>query len=149
MQKQWHYKPFLDLTPTELYHIMQLRQEVFVVEQACVYQDADGWDEHASHLFCTDETGQVIAYSRLFHEKVKYEAASVGRIVVKHTMRQTGLGRELVQKSLAQLKSDQQTTIYFQAQAYLESFYSQFGLVTTSDPYLEDDILHVDMYLSF
>ncbi|MGX7328743.1 GNAT family N-acetyltransferase [Enterococcus bulliens] len=145
MALTWKIKSFSTLTPKELYSIMQLRQEVFVIEQACIYQDADGWDEQALHLFCLDGQ-QICAYSRLFLAGVKYPQASIGRVVVATSHRKTGLGRILFAEGVRYLtKEYQQQTIYLQAQAYLESFYASFGFQTISKPYLEDDILHVDM----
>ncbi|EOT47742.1 MULTISPECIES: GNAT family N-acetyltransferase [Enterococcus] len=146
MQVKWVVKKFSELTPQELYAIMVVRQEVFVVEQACVYQDADGWDPKALHLFCMDEQQHVLGYSRLFLAETKYQEASIGRVVVAKKARKTGLGRALLKEGLRYLiEEKKQKIFYIQAQHYLESFYASFGFQTTSTPYEEDDILHVDM----
>lgn len=143
----WTLKKFEELTPIELYKIMQLRNEVFVVEQNCVYQDADNKDIKGYHFMGWDgET--LVAYTRLLPQGVSYTEASIGRVVSNPKYRRTGAGRELMQRSI------ENTFILFNcnaikigAQLYLKKFYELLGFVQCSDEYLEDNIPHIEMIL--
>lgn len=138
----FHLKTFEELTTRELHQIYQLRSAVFVVEQACAYQDIDDHDLTAFHLmFIKDE--QLLAYCRLIPTT---ELVKLGRVVVAQTARGQGLGRQLVEEALTACASHYpKTPIYAQAQAHLEAFYQSLGFVATSEVYLEDDIPHIDM----
>ncbi len=141
----WQYRAWTALTVDELYRIMAVRQRVFVVEQACPYADADGWDPRADHLWCED-AGAVHAYLRLFAPGVKYEEASLGRIVTAPEARRIGLGRPLVREGLARLTAAHgPVPVRIGAQRYLERFYGELGFVRVSDDYLEDGIPHLEM----
>ena len=146
---EWHVSPFEALTPSDLYAAMQLRQQVFVVEQACAYLDADGADEVAQHLLgwrAIDGNRRLVAYARLFAPGIKYAEASIGRVVTHPDVRGTGAGRELLAESVRLVdENGWGGQIRIAAQKYLEKFYAGFGFTRVTDPYLEDDIWHVDM----
>lgn len=142
----WHSAHFDVLSVRQLYAIMQLRQEVFVVEQRCAYLDADGLDAHARHLWSADEEGRVVAYARVFGPGVKCPEASIGRVATASSVRRTGLGRALVTRALGLVAAEfQGAAVHISAQAYLERFYASFGFVTVGAGYLEDDIPHLGM----
>ena len=146
MKLNWILKKFEALTPYELYDIMWLRNEVFVVEQNCVYQDADYKDQKGWHLMGVDAEGKLMAYVRLLPPGVSYEEPSIGRVLTNPAVRGTGVGRVLMQKSIEQCKvlfGD--VSIKIGAQYYLLKFYSSLGFVQTSEIYFEDDIEHVEM----
>jgi ElaA protein len=126
---------------------MALRQRVFVVEQRCPYLDADGWDDRAEHLWCDDEPGTgCLAYLRVFAPGVKYDEASLGRIVTSPEVRRHGLGRPLVREGLARIaRAYGAVAVRIGAQKYLEPFYGGLGFVRASDDYLEDGIPHLEM----
>lgn len=141
----WICKSFEQLSPFELYKILQLRNSVFVVEQNCVYNDTDGKDLEAMHLFATRED-KVIAHARLIPKGISYNEASIGRVVTDITYRNTGLGRQLMEKSIEQaLKTFGTNSIRISAQAWLKQFYQSLGFVQQSNEYLEDDIPHIEM----
>jgi len=138
---RWREEHFPKLTPTELYAICTLRQRVFVVEQNCVYVDADGYDPPARHLWAEGE-GVVRAYLRIVPAGLKFAEVSLGRVVTAPEARGTGLGRELLRRGLASVGA---LPVRIGAQAYLEKFYGEFGFLRTSDLYDEDGIPHVEM----
>lgn len=141
-------KPFETLSTIELYNIMALRQEVFVVEQNCPYLDADGVDVHAQHLMLIDEQGKLIAYTRLIPEGVSYEGyTSIGRVVSSPSVRGKGFGKLLMNRSIEAIKAIFGThlPIKIGAQAYLLAFYENLGFRSTGEEYLEDGIPHIKM----
>ena len=141
----WRYEPFDALTVDELYRILALRQRVFVVEQTCVYLDADGWDRHADHLWIEDGDAAV-ACLRLFDPGVRHAEACLGRIVTAPERRGTGLGHALVAEGLARIvAASGPVPVRISAQAYLERFYRQHGFERVSDEYDEDGIPHIAM----
>ena len=143
----WGCKKFDDLSPQELYTIMQLRNEVFVVEQNCVYQDADNKDPHCYHLMGL-LNNKLVAYTRLLPPGLAYTEASIGRVVSSPSARGGGVGRELMEKSIEQVSQLFGTTsIKIGAQLYLLKFYTSIGFQQTSTVYLEDNIEHVEMIL--
>lgn len=139
--------PFDALTLRQLYDIMALRQEVFVVEQNCPYLDADGKDIPSWHLLGIDGDGLLVAYARLLPPGVSYEGyASIGRVVTSPARRGQSLGKQLVAEALAacrQLFAD--TPVQIGAQYYLLTFYQNFGFTVIGDTYLEDGIPHIHM----
>ncbi len=138
-------KPFADLSPHELYAIMQLRNEVFVVEQNCVYQDADNKDPHCHHLMIWDEQ-KLVAYSRLLPKGLAYEQMSIGRVISSPAYRGTGAGKLLIAKGIEKCHElFGQGSIHIGAQLYLRKFYESFGFVKVSEMYLEDNIEHIEM----
>jgi ElaA protein len=146
---KWRYEPFARLTAGEIYQIVHLRQRVFVVEQKCPYQDADGIDPVCHHLWTENDRGAVLAYLRVVPAGATYAEPSLGRIVTAPETRRSGLGRALMVEGLARLRATfGPTTIRIGAQKYLERFYGSFGFVRASEDYLEDDIPHVEMLLS-
>lgn len=145
MDLKWKIKRFDALSTTELYSVLQLRSEVFVVEQNCVYQDIDGKDQKALHLIGEDD-GQTVAYVRLFKPNDYFDEASIGRVVVKPTYRDKKLGHILMKEAIEGIKTEfGATKITISAQLYLKKFYESHGFITTSETYLEDDIPHIQM----
>lgn len=142
----WHCIPFLQLTLTQLYNIMALRQSVFIVEQNCPYLDADGKDIHALHILAYDNQNKLSAYARLLPPNISYPEASIGRVITAATHRNSGLGITLMQYSIQQLFINfEKQPIRIGAQLYLQKFYEKFGFYKQSEPYLEDNILHIIM----
>lgn len=143
----WKIKTFEKLTAQELYDILHLRSEVFVVEQNCVYQDVDGADQQALHLTGTDEEGHLLAYTRIFPAGVQYDEASIGRVVTSPVKgRGKGIGRELMQRSIDAVQEHfGDVDIVISAQAHLDKFYGSLGFKQISDTYMEDGIPHIKM----
>jgi ElaA protein len=129
---------------------MILRQRVFVLEQNCAYLDADGVDRRAWHLFAREpHTGALAAYLRVPHAGIKYPELSIGRVVSSPEARKSGAGRALMAEALKRITAEFGGTtpaIRISAQSYLERFYQSFGFETVSEPYLEDNIPHVEMF---
>lgn len=145
MNINWSCKAFNALTPHELYSILQLRNEVFVVEQKCPYQDCDDKDQRSYH-FMGWKQHKLIAYTRLLPPGVAYEETSIGRVVTSPSIRGTKTGRELMNKSIAKLHElFGKSAIKIGAQLYLKNFYGSLGFTQCSDIYLEDGIEHVKM----
>lgn len=139
------YKFFDTLTPSELYSIMQLRNEVFVVEQHCIYQDADNKDPHCHHLM-VKENDILVAYARLLPPGLAYTEMSIGRVISSPAYRNTGAGRLLVKKSIETCYIlFGNGSIKIGAQLYLKKFYESFGFEKSSEMYLEDNIEHIEM----
>ena len=147
MPISWSCKPFADLTLTELYAVLRLRSEIFVVEQNCPYLDIDGLDEPAFHLLGRTEAGELAAYTRLLPKGVSYpEYASIGRVVVAEAHRRGGLGQELMRESLACCnRLFGAGPIKIGAQQYLARFYQGLGFEQCSEGYDEDGIPHIPM----
>lgn len=142
---KWTCLPFPQLTAAHLYTILRLRSEVFVVEQNCIYQDMDGFDQLALHL-CGMNGDRLACYARLLAPGVKYPGASVGRVVTSPDSRATGLGRELMQQAVKQCQQHwPAAAITISAQHHLEKFYHSLGFATVSEPYMEDGIPHIEM----
>ncbi|HKK88538.1 MAG TPA: GNAT family N-acetyltransferase [Saprospiraceae bacterium] len=145
--RKWWLKSFEDLGTKELYNLLQLRAEVFVVEQNCPYQDLDGKDLQALHL-CCQENDSIIAYSRILDKGISYPGhASIGRVIVKERHRKHNLGRELMRRSIDSCRENYSGPIKISAQCYLENFYRAFGFEPLGASYLEDDIPHIAMTL--
>lgn len=145
MQIQWLLKKFEALSPYELYAILQLRNEVFVVEQNCVFQDADDKDQNSYHLMGFNNN-KLIAYTRLVPPGGSYEEVSIGRVVTSPSVRRTGAGKELMKQSIDSVcKIFGVQPIKIGAQLYLKKFYKSFGFEKISDVYLEDGIEHIYM----
>lgn len=140
----WTFKTFDTLTPSELYGILALRSEVFVVEQTCIYQDIDGKDEKAMHLFAT-ENGAIVAYARLFKAGDYFDEASIGRVIVHPQYRGKDWGHQLMKKALQYMDQNHYGSIHISAQKYLENFYKSHQFKTVSSEYLEDGIPHIGM----
>ncbi len=141
----WKIKPFETLTNAELYNLLQIRNEVFIVEQNCVYQDVDSKDQKAYHIL-GELDGIVVAYARLFKPKDYFDEASIGRVLVKQTHRNFKLGHLLMERAIYFISSELgEIKITISAQLYLKGFYESHGFIQTSDTYLEDDIPHIEM----
>jgi ElaA protein len=145
-QLTWHCKHFSKLTAAELYNILRLRTEVFILEQNCLYQDVDGKDVKCFHLFGVNEANEVQAYARVLPQGVSYEEVSVGRVVTSKKARGTGAGKELMKRVIEFISKEfGSASIRISAQSYLIKFYSDFGFRTVGEEYLEDDIPHTQM----
>lgn len=145
MQLQWTCKYFDELTVHELYAIIRLRNEVFVVEQDCVFQDADNIDQQCYHLMGFNEDG-LVAYTRLVPAGVTYTEMSIGRVVNSPKCRGNGAGKALMQQSIeACYRLFGKQNIKIGAQLYLKKFYEGFGFVQCSEVYDEDGIDHIKM----
>ena len=143
-------KRFNQLSTDELYDILKLRCDVFVVEQTCVYPDLDEKDRHPQtlHVIGVNDEGQLMAYSRILPPNVSYAQASFGRVVVSPLYRNLGLARKIVQISIDEAHQYwPQQDIQIGAQEYLLPFYQTMGFEINSDMYLEDGIPHRDMLL--
>lgn len=146
MKLSWELKPFDDLLNKQLYDILQLRSEVFVVEQNCPYQDADGKDLKSFHLMGRDRNGILMAYSRILPAGISYKEPSIGRVVSSPKVRGTGAGKELMEQSISAVeKIAGRSPIKIGAQLYLKKFYESFGFVVSGDQYMEDGIPHIEM----
>lgn len=138
---------FDELSNQDLYELLKLRSAVFVVEQNCVFPDMDDCDQAAWHLLFKVD-GVLVAYARLLAAGSKYDGPSIGRVVTAESVRRDGYGRALMTESISYCqKLWPGETIIISAQQYLEDFYKSFGFVTVSEPYLEDDIYHLEMHL--
>jgi ElaA protein len=145
MALEWTIKSFESLSVYELYDILRLRSEIFVVEQNCVYLDLDGKDQKALHLFGTFE-GQIVAHARLFKPGISFIHASIGRVTVDAKHRDKKWGHELMHQAIAGVfEHFGEIEITIGAQLYLKKFYESHGFVQTSEMYLEDDIPHIQM----
>jgi ElaA protein len=138
-------KTFSELTTDELYNLLQLRSEVFVVEQDCVYQDIDDKDQQALHVLGM-KNGKLAAYTRCFAPGIYFPEAAIGRVVVKASERKFGYGHTIMNASIAAIKKRFETEcIKLSAQTYLIKFYNAHGFKTTGEEYLEDGIPHIAM----
>lgn len=140
----WFLKEFDELSLDELYEILKLRAEVFVVEQDCVYNDLDDKDQMALHLFLKDG-GEIIAVSRILPENVAFEDMAIGRVIVKKEYRGHGIAKKIMQKAIDYIIKDlKKDKIRLSGQAYLVRFYEDLGFKKVSDVYLEDGIDHFE-----
>ena len=141
-------KTFEQLSKQELYQILQLRAEVFVVEQNCPYQDLDEIDFDSIHV-CGYLDEELVAYSRLTQPGSKYSGASIGRVITKKVIRSSGAGKALMNKSINECREHwKEKTIFISAQERLKKFYQALGFIINSEPYLEDGIPHIEMKLT-
>lgn len=145
MNNGWSCKPFTALTPDELYAILRLRIDVFIVEQQCIFQDADNNDQQAMHLMFW-ENNQLAAYSRLFAPGIMYPESSIGRILTNSQFRNKNYGKKLLTESIQQIyRLYGLQPIQIGAQLYLKKFYESFGFRQSGDIYVEDGIDHIHM----
>jgi len=141
----FYIKSFSELNTNELYQILQLRAEVFVVEQDCVYQDVDGKDQKSLHVFGT-KNNKIIAYTRIFKPGDYFKNASIGRVVVVASERKFGFGHDLMKASILAIKNYfKEDIITISAQVYLKKFYESHGFYQVGKDYLEDGIPHIEM----
>ena len=142
---EWGLKKFNELTLDELYSILQLRNKVFIVEQACIYNDTDDKDQSAWHLLGTDED-KLIAYARILPPGLVYDEPAIGRVVTSPLRRGTGLGRELMNRSFDHCERlFGKTAITLSAQVYLKDFYESLDFFSIGQEYLDDGIPHIQM----
>ena len=136
-------KKFYELSLDELFEIYRLRAQVFVVEQNCVYQDIDEWDKAAYHVFLKGN-GEMQAYLRVLPPNLAFDDVSIGRVVT--AKRRCGLGTKIMEEGIriAKEKLDAKS-VTIKAQLYAKKFYERFGIRETSEEFLEDGILHIDM----
>ena len=139
-------KEFSTLTTKELYDLLQLRSEVFVVEQNCIYQDIDGKDKDAIHILGY-KNNNLVAYSRVFKPGYYFNEASIGRVVVLKKERLFKYGYKIMEVSIEAIKTYYKTTeIVISAQTYLLNFYGNLGFKSFGEEYLEDGIPHIKMF---
>lgn len=144
-QLDWRFQTFDELTTTELYGILRLRSEVFVLEQRCCYLDADNKDQRSHHL-SGYRNGELMAFARIVPPGLSYEYPAIGRIVVSPKGRGAGYGIELLHVSIQKLEELYgKVPIRIGAQLYLKRFYESFGFRQSGDVYLEDEIEHIEM----
>jgi len=147
----WMEKTFEELSTTELYALLHLRNEVFIVEQKCPYQDLDYADQAAVHVMGYDADNRLVAYTRIFGpgariHGMRHNMASIGRVLTAGSVRGKGMGRVLMERSIAVLEARfGKQPIQLSAQQHLKAFYESLGFRQTSDMYLEDDIPHIEM----
>lgn len=137
------FKSYNDLLNKELEDLFRLRQQIFIIEQQCFYEDIDGYDEKASHLLIYDND-RLAAYLRIFEPGLKYDEASLGRIVVEPSYRGTGLGQKLIRKGIEFCNGEK---IRIEAQAALINYYNDLGFKEEGEIYSVDDIDHIQMVL--
>lgn len=141
-------KSFNELTTEELYDLLQLRSEVFVVEQDCVYQDVDGKDQKALHILGYN-ADKLVAYTRIFKPGYYFEEASIGRVVVRANERKFKHGNAIMNASIDAIKNHyNKTIIRISAQTYLKQFYNNLDFHEVGEEYLEDGIPHINMIKS-
>lgn len=145
---QWILKEFSQLTLNEFHNILQLRINIFVVEQECPYPELDGKDKMAYHFFAfaEDNPSQIIAYTRIFKPGDYYKEAAIGRVVVHPDFRKDGLGYQLMIRTIAEIEKLFHTkNIKIGAQTYLQKFYESLGFKKEGKEYMEDGIPHIYM----
>lgn len=145
---QWSVKHFSELTNIEVYEIIRLRSDVFVVEQQAIYLDCDNKDLNNYHLQLRNEYNELVGYARMLDKGVSYDTYSIGRVIITPSIRGTGLGKQLVERAITFIaqywKGD---AITISAQQRLTRFYESLGFKVESEPYVEDMIAHVQMRL--
>lgn len=140
-------RTFEELSNHELYGILKLRSEIFVVEQDCVYNDLDDFDQEAFHLF-VKENDQITGYVRLLKPGTRFPNASIGRVVTKMEYRNRGISTQLMKEAIHFLQTEWEAkTIQISAQSYLRKFYENLGFKVVTEEYLEDGIPHFGMQL--
>lgn len=145
MNIEFKIKPFEALSTQELYEVLKLRIEVFVVEQNCIYQDIDGKDSKAIHILGY-YNGDLAAYCRIFDAGYYFDEASIGRVIVSPKYRDKKFGHDLMKIAIQAVEDNfDKKQITISAQMYLQKFYESHGFVKTSEMYLEDDIPHIQM----
>lgn len=141
----WQVKKLTEIDSLQLYAILKLRADVFVVEQQCIYPDIDGKDMKALHVIgCRGD--EVVAYARIFNKGDYLELPSIGRVVVKASQRKHKFGHELIRRSIRAIEEHYgRQAIKISAQQYLQDFYNVHGFFAVGEGYLEDDIPHIAM----
>lgn len=146
IRMEWRW--FGELPAAELYELLKLRQDVFVIEQRCLYPELDGKDQPSIHLLVRDGDGRLAGCARIVPPGARYPEPSIGRLVVRPDARGKGLAREIMLEAIARCRElHPGRAVRIQAQKYLEKFYASLGFVTVTEPYDEEGIIHVDMLL--
>lgn len=141
----WELKKFEELKVEDIYKILKIRNEVFIVEQQCAYQDCDGKDEKSYHLYLKDQD-EIAGYLRIIPKGISFNEISIGRVLVNKRYRGKGIAREMMLKALDFIERElKEAEVKISAQVYLINFYRSLGFKETSKEYLEDNILHIDM----
>lgn len=144
----WKYiQSFKMLSAEEVYSILKLRQDIFIIEQNCIYDDIDNIDLVSEHLMLF-KNKKLVAYSRIVPPGVKFTTYSIGRVLVHPSQRRKNMGRKLVLKSIEIVKRKKVNSISIEAQEYLLEFYSSLGFRKTSETYPVDGIPHVEMIIN-
>jgi len=142
-------KRFDELTPFEIYDILFLRTEIFIVEQDCIYADCDGKDKKAYHLRITEDE-RLIAYCRILDKGVNFDEISLGRFAVHPDYRSKGIAKNMLKEAMAFIKAELNAlSVKLSAQAYIMELYASYGFKPLSEPYDDDGIVHVDMEYKF
>ena len=142
---EWIIKEFDQLTTLELYEILKAREEVFIMEQECLYHDIDSKDLNAIHVFAQVEN-QVVCYLRILDKGVRFDEVSIGRVMTKPAYRRKGYGDQIMETAIAYIENVMgENKIRISAQSYLDKFYGDLGFEIVSDVYLEDGIDHYEM----
>ncbi|GEQ49589.1 GNAT family acetyltransferase [Tetragenococcus koreensis] len=140
---QTKIKKFSDVTLQEYHQLMKARVAVFVVEQACPYQEVDDIDLEAIHFWLENDKNEIIAYARIYHDE---QAVHFGRVLVKKEERGKGFGRQLIQLVMEWINQEfPEETLHIEAETYLQDFYASFDFQAISDEYLLDGISHIAM----
>lgn len=139
------YNLFEKFSPNHLYEVLKLRQDIFVIEQKCIYDDIDGLDPDSEHLLLLEPDNSLVGYLRIVPPGVKFEEYSLGRIAVEKSYRGKGLGKDLVMKGVEIVSKAGAQSIKIEAQAHLGKFYADIGFKTISDVYEVDEIPHIQM----
>lgn len=143
---KWVLKKFEDLSTYELYEIIQLRLEVFVVEQDCVYQDCDGKKDYESHHLLGIESNKIEAYLRVVPPGISYKEVAIGRVITSQNVRGKGIGYELMKEGIVAVENIYgKVPIRISAQEHLKNYYGSVGFEQVSESYLEDGIPHIEM----
>ena len=141
----WKLRKFSELNVEEIYEILKVRNQVFIVEQNCPYEDCDEKDKNSYHMFLSDK-GKVVAYIRIPEKGVSYDEVSIGRVLVNKDYRGNNFGREIMIKGIEFIEKDlKEKSIRISAQEYLREFYKSLGFKEVSEAYLEDNIPHIEM----
>ncbi len=150
MAIKYKLKSFSDLSPIELYDVLKLRQDVFVIEQECIYPDCDNYDQEGMHLIGYDGH-EIATYLRILKPGMTYEKySSIGRVIIATSYRKRGLSRNLLTIAIEYLRKKHPThDIKISAQSHLEKMYASLGFKKSGSPYLEDGIPHIPMVLAF
>ncbi len=148
MVEKWQWHTFEEISGALMHEIMAIRQEVFIVEQQCIYLDADQYDRVSLHLTGRDREGRIIVYLRLSDPGSRFATPSIGRVLTVPKSRGKGLAKEAVNRAIQRCREDYSSTqMKVSAQQYLKDFYADFGFVVSGPPYDEDGIVHTDMVL--
>ena len=146
MKFEHQVKSFQELSLEEFHDIIALRIQIFIIEQNCPYQEVDGKDKLAHHLFFKNEMDEIIAVTRIFPKGISYAEVAIGRVVVHEDYRGTGLGNQLMADSMNFVRDKYgEVPVRLSAQKHLENYYGNHGFKSTGKEYLEDGIPHVEM----